>query len=126
MHQFDLASVGAVCLIAFIQVQQARTVAAAGSITRQALAGLLAVLLLAATTLSVSHSLHQTVHQNGSANHHLCLVCSFAKGQVSATDVAITSAALVFLVLFGTRLAEFFFLPGIDHRLSPSRAPPAS
>jgi hypothetical protein len=105
-------------------VQQATTLEAAGSVARKALAGLLALLLLAATTLSVNHVLHQTLHQNDSSNHHLCLLCSFAKGQVSLTEVPFVSAALFLFILLGVRPADFIFLAGRDYRLSPSRAPP--
>jgi len=114
-----------VCLIAPIQVEQARTLEATGTIARRALAGLLALLLLAATTLSAAHLLHQTLDQNGSTKHHLCLLCSFAKGQVNATEVTFAAAALLLLVNLGIPQAEFSFLAAGDHRLSLSRAPPA-
>ena len=107
-----------------IQVEQARTLDTTRTITRRTLAALLALVLLAATTLSAVHLLHQTVHQSGSNNHHLCLLCSFAKGHVSATDLAFASTALLLLVLFGFPPAQFSFLAAGDHRLSLSRAPP--
>ena len=39
--------------------------------------------------LSVSHALHESLHHDGAANSHFCLVCLFAKGQVNAAEVAL-------------------------------------
>ena len=92
---------------------------------KAALAGLLALLLLISATLAVSGALHQLLHRDTAGSHHLCLVCSFAKGQVSAADVALIAPLLVLCPLFsylaGAPLPSAVF----DYRLSPSRAPPA-
>ncbi len=90
------------------------------------LAAALAFLVLAAATFSVSHALHNSLHASGSTDHHLCLLCSLAKGQVSGAEVALTTAVLVICVATGLRLTEWLSLPGIDYRLLPSRAPPCS
>ena len=82
------------------------------------------LLLLVATTLSVSHALHKYLHQDGGASGHFCVVCSFAKGQVSAAAVAVISAALVSCLFWGFCLVNTFAFPGFDYRFSPSRAPP--
>jgi hypothetical protein len=89
-----------------------------------ALGGLLALLLLVATTSSISHALHEFLHQDGAGSGHICLACSFAKGQVSAAAVALVSAVLVFCCLWGVCLANISPFPGFDYRTSPSRAPP--
>jgi hypothetical protein len=113
-------------LIAHINVHLERRLSGLGRVAKPALAGLLAALLLVSATLSVSHALHQSLHRDGAANNHFCLVCSFAKGQVSAADVALASALVVFFCLCGIRAAKPSPLPGFDYRLSPSRAPPRS
>ena len=92
---------------------------------KPALAGLLAVLLLIATFLAVSGALHQSLHHDASGSHHICLICSFAKGQVNAADVAPVAALLVLCSLFSYRASIPSPLPVFDYRLSPSRAPPA-
>ena len=94
---------------------------------RPAIASLLTGLLLVTAVLSVSHPLHELLHSHGDAGqHHLCLVCSFAHGQVGLAEAA--SVALVFsigLSLF-LRLADTAALPAVKYRLLPSRAPPVS
>ena len=96
-----------------------------GRVAKPALAGLLAVLLLISATLAVSGALHQLLHNDVAGNHHFCLVCSFAKGQVSVADVALVAALLVLCPLFSLRAANPSPLSAFDYRLSPSRAPPA-
>ena len=89
-----------------------------------ALGGLLALLLLAATNFSVNHALHQLLHHDGLGSDHLCLACSFAKGQVSVAAVGLFVAVLVFCCLWGVCLAGMSPSPACDYRVSPSRAPP--
>jgi hypothetical protein len=89
-----------------------------------ALGGFLALLLLVASALSVSHALHQSLHQDGATSGHFCLVCSFAKGQASSAAVAVISAVIVFCCLWGICLVSASPFPGFDYRTSPSRAPP--
>jgi hypothetical protein len=89
------------------------------------LAGLLALLLLVAATFSASHALHRSLHQGSDANHHLCLLCAFAKGQASAASVALVAFPLFFWSVRGPCFAATLVLPSFDYRLSPSRAPPA-
>jgi hypothetical protein len=88
--------------------------------------GLLALVLLVATFLSASHALHQSLHDDAAGNGHFCLLCSFAKGQVSAAAVALFSVALVACCLWCVCPANTSFSPGLDYRLAPSRAPPRS
>jgi hypothetical protein len=91
-----------------------------------ALGALLAGLLLVSGLLSVSHSLHQSLHHDGDGVHHFCLVCLFAKGQVSVAEVA-SGFTFVFLArLCGIQANNTVLLPGFDYSLSLSRAPPRS
>jgi len=90
---------------------------------KPALAGLLALLLLALSTISVCPSLHKFLHSDGGENHQ-CLVCSFAKGQVTAAEVSGVFAALVISLVGLVLLPKVSPLPSFDFALSPSRAPP--
>jgi hypothetical protein len=113
-------------LITIIIVQLGRFLFSARRMPASALGGFLALLLLVATTFSVSRALHQSLHHDGAGNGHFCLVCSFAKGQVSAAAVAPVAAALVFCCLWGICRIVISPFPGFDYRTSPSRAPPRS
>jgi hypothetical protein len=119
-----LAHKRTVCSIAEIIVQLGRILSSFKRVPTSALGGLLAVLLLVATTFSVSHSLHQLLHHDSARTNHLCLACSFAKGQVSVAVVALFVAAVAFCCLW--RVCTVGVSPsfGPDYRLSPSRAPP--
>ena len=94
------------------------------SIAKPVLAGLLALLLLAGTSLSIRHSAHGAFPGQGDAGHDLCLLCSFAKGQVNTSEATQETAFLV-LVLFSPvlLLGTPPFL-GFNYRISPGRAPP--
>jgi hypothetical protein len=94
-------------------------------VARSALSGLLALLLLASGVLSVSRALHQLLHNGAAGSDHFCLVCSIAKGQVAAADVAVVAALVALCLVFSFRAANPSPLPAFDYRLSPSRAPPA-
>jgi len=107
-------------------VHRERTLSGISRLAKPALAGLLAVILLGAGTLLINHALHQSLHPDGAGDSHFCLVCLFAKGQVSAADVGLVSAAWVLSSLSAIRLVNTSPLPGFDYRLSPSRAPPRS
>jgi hypothetical protein len=124
MANIQLAQWGSVCLIADVIVQPGRILSSSKCLPTSALGGLLAVLLLVATTFSVSHALHQLLHHDGVGSDHLCLACSFAKGQVNAAAVALVAAVLIFCCLWGIRLVGASYSPGCDYLVSPSRAPP--
>ena len=113
-------------MIAGVIVQPGLTLSSSNRVPRMALGGLLALLLLAATNFSVNHALHQLLHHDGLGSDHLCLACSFAKGQVSVTAVGLFVAVLVFCCLWGVCLAGMSPSPACDYRVSPSRAPPLS
>jgi hypothetical protein len=84
-----------------IHVRVAHRAFGHGAAPKPVLAGLMALLLLVASVLSVSHSLHQSLHRDGSVNGHLCLVCSFAKGHASgpAATVALACCSSARIVL---------------------------
>ena len=91
---------------------------------KPALAGLLVILLLALSTISVCPSLHKFLHSDGGETNHQCLVCSFAKGQVSAAEVSGVFVALVISLVGVVFLPKVSPLPSFDFSLSLSRAPP--
>jgi hypothetical protein len=82
--------------------------------------------LLVATACSASQALHQSLHHDSAADSHFCLICFFAKGQVSAAPVVLLSVAAVFYCLGSARPASVPAFSHFDYRLSPSRAPPRS
>jgi hypothetical protein len=106
----------------FVRTQ--RPVADSGLDCKAALAALLALLLLAASTLSVSHTLHQNLHRDGAPGSHFCLVCSLAKGQLTSAEAAAALLFLVLIFLFVLPPETISRLASPDYRLSPSRAPP--
>ena len=112
-------------MITRVNLQRKTRLSGLGGMAKPALAGLLAILLLTSATLAVSGALHQLLHNDAASSHHICLVCSFAKGQISATDVAVVAALLVLCPLLSYRASTPSPLPAFDYRLSPSRAPPA-
>jgi hypothetical protein len=89
------------------------------------LAGLLALLLLAAVTLSASDLLHQSLHNRSTVNGHICLVCSFAKGQAEANDVSFISVIPVFVLTPYHGFAATSSTSDFRFLLSHSRAPPS-
>jgi flagellin-like protein len=111
-------------LIAGVIVQPGRTLNKTSHLPKSALSGVLAVLLVVAMTFSVSHTLHQFLHRDGSGSDHFCLACSLAKGQVSALGVALISAVLVLCCFWVVFLVHTTSFCGFDYRTSPSRAPP--
>jgi hypothetical protein len=111
-------------LIAAVIARLGQTNSRVSRALRSALGGWLVLLLLVATTFSVSHALHQSLHRGGAGARHLCLACSFAKGQVSAAAVAPMPVVLVLGWLCSVLTTHPSPLPGADYRLSPSRAPP--
>ena len=112
------------CLTGVIGVQSGRTFGGLGRLPGAALAGLLTFLLAVAATYSVSHALYHSLHHDSAANGHFCLVCSFAKAQVSAAPAALVSAVVVLFRLWGIHPANTPLFPGFDYRISSSRAPP--
>ena len=80
-------------------------------------------LWLATAALASSPELHHYLHSDANQIGHECLISVVSKGHLAAPAGA---AALVPLLIGGMRAAWLVFrLPdSIDHRLSPSRAPP--
>jgi len=106
-------------------VRAAHRVFGPGAASKSVLAGLMALFLLIASTLSVSHTLHQALHRDGTVNGHFCLVCSLAKGHVSGPETSFALAVAVLSVWFCFCLLQDSLLPrGVDHRVAHGRAPP--
>ena len=124
LAQIPLAPKGNVCLIAGVNVQPGSILRRTSHLPLSALSGALAVLLLVAMTLSVSHTLHSLLHRDLAGNGHLCLACSLIKGQVSAAAVALVSTVLVLGCFWVICLVHTTPFCGFDYRTSPSRAPP--
>jgi hypothetical protein len=95
-----------------------------GRVAKSALAGLLALFVLIASTASVSHELHKALHPNGTTTSHFCLVCSLAKGHVAAADVAPLLALFTIVFLFSVPALKLLVLPVSDRRLAAGRGPP--
>ena len=94
-------------------------------VAKPAVGGLLAAFFLLFGTASVNHSLHKFFHSE-SAVSHSCVICHFAKGQITAANLAPVAAIFVFYFPGLTFLAKSPALSAVDIRLSPSRAPPVS
>jgi hypothetical protein len=114
------------CLFALRHLRRELKLLGMSRMTNRVLAGLLASLLLLVGTISVSASLHQSLHNDNSANSHLCLFCSFVKGEIDVAGVPSSAAVPGALHLCGVLLANQSSFPIIDYRLAPSRAPPSS
>jgi hypothetical protein len=93
-------------------------------LAKPAVAGFVAALLVFVAIIAASHSLHQSLHHDRDAQQHICLACIFAKGQVSAADLAPASPFVVREFFTLPALAMEQFLASPDHCLSSSRAPP--
>jgi hypothetical protein len=92
-------------------------------VLKPAVAGILALLLIVAATLAVSHSLHRALHP-GATENHLCLICSLVKGEVGTADVSAIFALFVCALWFFHPHFTFVVPIVIDQRLDRSRAPP--
>ena len=82
------------------------------------------MLLLVATTAAAGHLLHRALHTNDSAPSHNCVLCLFAKGQVTAADGLALLALFVTPFLLVLAWVSFRAPASLDLRLAPSRAPP--
>jgi len=83
-------------------------------------------LWLMLSALTVSPSLHHVIHDDSQSISHECLVTLLSKGHLSVGVLAAAAICLI-LVFFGlVFLTESLFLPRLDRRLAPSRAPPCA
>jgi hypothetical protein len=107
-------------------LQMERNKSASALVAKPALAGFLALLLLAYSALAVSPSLHELLHHDAGSSDHNCFITFFAKGQI--TPAAIVQGAVLVAALFGgvALLADFSIPASKDYCVSASRAPPAS
>ena len=124
--ELPLAQTEVICMMAGVSLLLEPRLSDLRRVAKPVLTGLLAGLLLVCGALSVSYALHQSLHNDSGRSHHLCLVCMFAKGQVSAAEVTLVSALLVLCLLISLCATDPSPLSAFDYRLSPSRAPPPS
>lgn len=105
-----------------VQLEQKKS--ASRHVTKSAIAGFLAVLLLGFSALAASPSLHELVHHDAGSADHNCFITFFAKGHF-VTSETVRDLTLV-AALFGgvALLTETFLLPASDYSFSASRAPP--
>ena len=91
--------------------------------SRSALTAVLLSLIFFIPVISASATLHKFFHGDGGADHHSCLACAYAKGQINTAEAAAIAVSIVLALI-----AFFFFetssLQPSDIRLSPCRAPP--
>jgi len=97
-----------------------------GVTAKAALAGWLCLVLVFSVTLSASHVLHQKVHGTNEGPGHLCLICSFSKGQITSAEVAPILAVFISVLFFSIAPFRSDRLPASDRRLAPGRGPPSS
>jgi len=121
-----LAQTEVICIMADTSLLLKPRLSDLRRVAKPVLTGLLAGLLLICGVLSVSHAPHQSLHNDSGRSHHLCLVCMFAKGQVSAADVTLVTALFVLCPLICLCASAPSPRSAFDYRLSPSRAPPPS
>jgi len=95
-----------------------------GAAPKAVLAALMALLILAATILSVCSALHQTLHHDPALDSHLCLICSLVKGQASGADASVRLPLALGLLLYLAFFAYSFLPIGFDYCLFRGRAPP--
>ncbi len=88
------------------------------------LAVLLGAVLLISLLLASSHELHHRLHSADSSGDHLCLLCSFAKGQVGAAQAAAVMVIVAVSCFFTLGLLAVSPPASPDWLLAPGRAPP--
>ncbi len=86
---------------------------------------MLVLMLLVASLLAASPSLHQYLHEDSAPGNELCVVCLLAHGQLDHPAPAALLSFLVFSLVILTLSARTFPFACIDRRLSPTRGPPA-
>ena len=123
MTRTYIVALGLINILAFAPQLPAAKVEISDSAAKAGLIGLLALLLLTASTFSINHALHQRLHAPGDSGNG-CLVCSFSKGQVTSADIAPLWVVLVSAILFLLPLVSQASRPAVDRRLAPPRGPP--
>ena len=92
---------------------------------RLALSGLLIAVVVGLSALSSARFLHELVHPDADAPSHTCVIGTFASGHVESAGpvpvLPIPSPSSIPSV----SLPSAAPLTEVDHRLGPSRAPPA-
>jgi hypothetical protein len=96
-----------------------------GAAPKAVIAALMALLILAATILSVCSALHQTLHHDPALDNHLCLICSLVKGQASGAETPVRLQLGELGLVLCLAIFAYSFLPvGFDYCLFRGRAPP--
>jgi hypothetical protein len=86
---------------------------------------LLSVVFLFSAAAAASNALHEVLHVDAKADHHVCLVSLFAHHQILSGDADL-SFPIPSLVPVSFQVAEVSpTFPRVDVELAPSRAPPA-
>src|ERR1051326_3328385 len=91
---------------------------------RAILSCILCGLLLLSAAASANHALHKKLHASSGAAAHLCLICSFSKGEVGGTSDFTRLLSVILALLFSIPFLRFWFPRPMEHRLAPSRGPP--
>ena len=91
---------------------------------RVAVAGVMLLLWVGTFALMVSPELHRLVHQDSQGPNHNCLITQIQHHPLLAGFVAVTAPTPAPVTVVAVWRAEVQFLPIVDYRLSPSRAPP--
>ena len=123
-RQWALARTGGMWLIKGIQVRLGIRATRRARVAKSALAVVLAALVIVLGVFSANQALHQTLHSDGAGTNHLCLICSFAKGELSGTDAGPAWAGVVFCCLWGVCRTGTPVPTSFDHSQPSSRAPP--
>jgi|ERR1035441_3392396 hypothetical protein len=91
---------------------------------RVAVAGLMLLLWVGTFALMVSPELHHLLHQDSQGLNHNCLITQIQQHPLLAGFTITTAPTLGPVSVATVWRAEVQFLPTVDYRLSPSRAPP--
>ena len=93
---------------------------------KPALAGLLATLVFLMTLATASEGLHFKLHTGDTHNHGPCAICSIAKGQLDAPDVAVSEVFASLSVAWTVPSLQTVSPRAIDLSVAPNRGPPVS
>lgn len=89
------------------------------------LAGVLAATMLVLELLAADGSFHQSLHQNGEAAAHSCVLCLFAQGQVDASEPLPVITPIIRPWCEPAPRVDSTVLVDFTYLSAPSRAPPA-
>src|SRR5579862_630469 len=93
---------------------------------KSAVAGLMFALWVGTLLIASSPSLHSLLHSDAQATTHHCLVTQVKEHSVLSSLATIPVPVLPPVAFASAPCFEVHFPSPLDHRLSPSRAPPSS